>query len=250
MLSIDALPRQGRAVVFTGAGVSTSAGLPDFRGPKGLYRRSDVDANRLFDIDAFDADPSYYYRFHWPLREQVKSLRPTFTHRFIAAWARSSSPLRLEAVITQNFDGLHEQCGNHVLAVHGSLATSRCRSCGKNFDAKEADALKRQGLVPLCNRCGGVVKPEVVFFGEAVRHLEEGLNVCRQADLCIVLGSSLTVWPAAMMPLSCEGLLVVANLGRVDTSQSRARQVLRYEMGCDDFCRALADELNIPVGEA
>lgn len=245
--ALNLLPRKGNAAVFTGAGVSTAAGLPDFRGPRGLYRRSDVDADRLFDIRTFDRDPSYYYRFHWPLREQVKNLKPTVTHRVLAAWAHSDGPLKLTGLLTQNFDGLHEACGNHVYALHGSLAGSTCRRCGATYSAERTDRLPRDGSVPRCTECGGVVKPDVVFFGEAVRHVNRGFDLCAAADAVLVLGSSLTVWPAAAMPLSAPGLLIVVNLGRVDLHSAQARKAVQLNCPVDDFCSALAEHLNLSI---
>lgn len=248
---IQSLPHGGTVVAFTGAGVSTAAGLPDFRGPKGLYRQKEVSPDKLYDINYFDRDPSYYYRFHHALVKQLASVKPTFTHRFLAAWEREpgTKGLTLTRVITQNFDGLHEQAGTKDLwAVHGTMARSECRGCGKGFTASQAEKLAQdeQG-VPRCDRCGAVVKPDVVFFGQAVRHVDEGLSACAAADLVLVLGSSLTVGPANMMPALCPNTVAVVNLGPCETAFFRASKLWRFQCDVDHFCRALAQELKIPV---
>ncbi|ERL24608.1 SIR2 family NAD-dependent protein deacylase [Jonquetella sp. BV3C21] len=232
-----------RAVAFTGAGVSTDAGLPDFRGPNGLYRRSDVDASRLFDIDAFYEDPSYYYRFHRQLRKILAGIRPTVTHRFLAQWEQSG---RLVALVTQNFDGLHEAAGSkRVFPVHGTVATNTCLRCGRGFSAAQLDEFLAEQDVPHCP-CGGVIKPDVVFFGESVKFLSESFAAAEAADFMLVLGTSLTVAPACSVPALCPAPVVIVNKGAVHLSYPRSREILQADCDLDDFFTQLSRLVTFP----
>ena len=195
-----------RAAAMTGAGVSTLCGIPDFRGPQGLYRNPD--AERIFDIDWFDRDPSIYYRGCRELVYGLAAHEPGPVHKALKALEDAG---RLAGVITQNIDMLHQRAGSsRVFEVHGSPAVHRCRRCGgeKTF-AQIMQAIGENGgsqrlgdpYVPRC-RCGGVYKPDITFFGEALPEAAflgaQALAV--QADVMLVLGTSLTVQPAAGLP--------------------------------------------------
>ena len=201
---------------MTGAGVSTLCGIPDFRGPKGLYRNPD--AERIFDIDWFDRDPRIYYRGCRELVYGLGGFEPGPAHRALKALEDAG---RLDGIATQNIDMLHQKAGSsNVFEVHGSPAFHHCRRCGaeKTFAGimemvSANGGLERLGdpYVPKCG-CGGVFKPDITFFGEALP--EEafsgaGALACR-ADVMLVLGTSLTVYPAAGLPR-----LTLRNGGRV-----------------------------------
>ena len=199
---LDAIFAARAPAFFTGAGVSTLCGIPDFRGPDGVYR--DPDAARMFEIDLFDEDPSLFYRLADRLVYGQDGTEPGPVHRALVALQKAG---RCAGVATQNIDGLHERAGSApVFAVHGSAALHHCRSCGDEKTYEEIRAMRagKPGAVPHCARCGGVYKPDITFFGEA---LPEGafrgaLALAERCDLMVVLGSSLVVQPAASIPLA------------------------------------------------
>ena len=165
------LRQAGRIAVLTGAGISTAAGIPDFRGPKGLYVTRQYDPERTFDIAYFDRDPAYFFTFAQDFVHLLEQITPTFTHRFLA---QLESAGKLDAVITQNIDGLHQRAGSRrVIEVHGSIRTGHCRACGMAYEQAEMKAMILAREVASCRTCGGVVKPDIVFFGEAVQGMQE-----------------------------------------------------------------------------
>ncbi len=241
---VDLLRRAGRIAALTGAGVSTAAGIPDFRGPRGLYVTRQYDPERTFDIDYFDRDPRYFFAFARDFVQLVEQVRPTVTHRFLAAIEARG---RLDAVITQNIDGLHQRAGSRrVLEVHGSVRTGHCRKCGKRY---EYEALKAKVLgeeIARCDACGGVVKPDIVFFGEAVQAMEEASRVAAGSDLFLVIGSSLTVYPAALLPQHAGGRVVVVNQGPVEMASP---DWIRVDEPADAFFARMASALELPLAD-
>jgi len=200
------------AVAFTGAGVSTLSGIRDFRGKNGLYH--DFDAQKIFDLEVFAEDPSFYYRHTRDFIYGLDDKRPSVVHEVLARW---ESLGWLQAVITQNVDYLHQRAGSRrVVEVHGSPAVHRCRSCGQTESFESIRSLLAAGqAVPTCS-CGGVFKPDITFFGENLPPgaWAEAEALSRKADLMFVLGSSLTVYPAASLPQLCVqrgGKLVIVN---------------------------------------
>lgn len=199
-------------VAFTGAGVSTLSGIRDFRGKNGLYKT--VDAEKIFDIDVFRSDPSFYYTMTKDFIYNLDDKNPSVVHKVLARLEREG---RLGAVITQNIDLLHQKAGSRrVIEVHGSPSIHRCPSCGSTMTFAEAAAIVRGGALPFCARCGSVLKPDITFFGESLPAgaLSEADAEARQADLMLVLGSSLLVYPAATLPertLDHGGKIVIVN---------------------------------------
>jgi NAD-dependent deacetylase len=200
------------AVAFTGAGVSTLSGLRDFRGKNGFYQ--DFDAQRIFDLDVFAEDPSVYYGATLDFIYGLGDHEPNVVHRTLARWEAEGW---LKAVITQNVDVLHQRAGSRrVVEVHGSPAVHRCRTCGGIQTYEQIRTRLRLGeAVPRCG-CGGVFKPDITFFGEALPAgaWEESEALVRRADLLLVLGTSLTVYPAAALPELCVrsgGQVVLVN---------------------------------------
>ena len=199
---------------LTGAGVSTLCGIPDFRGPKGLYRQPD--AERIFDIDWFDRDPSVYYRGCAELVYGLAKFEPGPVHHALAALERAG---RLAGIATQNIDMLHQKAGSeNVYEVHGSPILHHCRRCGdeKSFDEiLGMIAGKEPGFVPRCG-CGGAYKPDITFFGEALpeKAFAAAQALAIKSDVFLVLGTSLTVFPAAGLPrltLQAGGKVFVVN---------------------------------------
>lgn len=209
------LVREARhCVALTGAGISTLSGIPDFRGPQGLYHRTDIDAEKLFDLRYFMRDPSYYYRHGKDFLYNLDDKTPNLVHTVLAELERQGL---LQAVITQNIDLLHHKAGSHrVLELHGSPLHHRCLTCGREYSFQDIVRLVRDGQTPHCESCGGIVKPDIVFFGEALPAdvLQEAQEEAARADLMLVLGSSLTVYPAAALPevtVRCGGKVAVVN---------------------------------------
>jgi len=235
------LMRQARRIAaLTGAGISTAAGIPDFRGPRGLYVTQQYDPEKTFDIGYFDRDPTYFFAFARDFVQLVERVKPTLTHRFLAALEGQGT---LEAVITQNIDGLHQKAGSRrVLEVHGSVRSGHCRHCGNayGYDALKAKVLRE--AVARCEACGGVVKPDIVFFGEAVQEMEEASRVAARADVFLVIGSSLTVYPAALLPQYTTGCVVVVNQGPVEMAAS---DWVRVDEAADSFFARVAPALGL-----
>lgn len=201
-----------RVAVFTGAGVSTLCGIPDFRGPQGLYRQPD--AERIFDVDWFHRDPSIYYRGCRELIYGLRKVQPGPVHRAIVKLERAGI---VRGVITQNIDMLHQKAGSrNVYEVHGSPWRHHCVGCGQEKSFDEICAMVETGEVPRCDRCGEPYKPDVTFFGEMLPEgaFQKAIALAQSVDLMVVLGSSLTVYPAASIPpltLQQGGKIVIVN---------------------------------------
>lgn len=182
-----------QAVFFGGAGVSTQSGIPDFRSEDGLYRQQfEYPPETIISRSFFDRNPEYFFRFY---REKMLPLgfQPNVTHKVLA---RLEQEGHLAAVVTQNIDGLHQKAGSRtVYELHGSVLRNYCMKCHRFYPAEVVRDAKG---IPLC-RCGGVIKPDVVLYEEALNEHTLALSVAaiRRADLLIVGGTSLTVYPAA-----------------------------------------------------
>lgn len=238
------LGRAERAVALTGAGISTAAGIPDFRGPDGIYVTRKYDPEKTFDIRCFGRDPSHFFRFTRDLLAVIGTVRPTFTHHFLAALEREE---RLAAVITQNIDPLHQEAGSrNVIAVHGNYFTSHCLDCHRAYTFGELVAEIVNQEVPRCS-CPqrGVIKPDVVLFGEMVRGMDRAAELSARSDLFLALGSSLTVYPAAGLPELCPGRVVVVNKGPATLPPGPGRHFV--DAGLDEFFRQVAAEMDMVV---
>ena len=182
-----------RIVFFGGAGVSTESGIPDFRSVDGLYsQKFEYPPETIISHSFFLRRPEYFYRFY---REKMLPLgfEPNITHRVLARWEEEG---RLSAVVTQNIDGLHQKAGSrNVLELHGSVFRNYCQRCGKFHTA---EFVRDSEGIPKCG-CGGTVKPDVVLYEEGLNEetVEKSVMAIYQADLLVVGGTSLTVYPAA-----------------------------------------------------
>lgn len=231
---------QARCIVaLTGAGLSTAAGIPDFRGPKGLYVTKRYDAEKVFDIDHFRRDPEPFYQFTRDFLTVLDDIEPTFTHTFLAQLERTG---KLAAVITQNIDMLHQKAGSkNVVAVHGDYTRSHCLSCGAAFELEDLRKKIAAGsTAPRCI-CRGIIKPDVVFFGEAVKDLHAGELLAARSDFFLVLGSSLTVYPAAWLPEAAGGDVLVVNQGRVGLQPGKGRYFVDEDL--DGYFRRVHEAL-------
>ncbi len=229
----------GDVVALTGAGISTAAGIQDFRGPQGLYVTRQYDAEKVFNIAAFRSDPAPFYEFTRDLLGTIHDIEPTDAHRFLARLEREGT---LSAVVTQNIDSLHQKAGSeNVVSVHGDYWTSHCLDCGETFELSALEEMVRERDVPRC-RCDGVIKPNVVFFGEAVHDLERAAAVIARCDLLLVLGSSLMVYPAAFLPEQAGGNVVVINKGEVGLQPTPNRYFVDADL--DEFLGQVAQHLD------
>lgn len=180
-------------VFFGGAGVSTESGVPDFRSQDGLYNQKyDFPPEEIISHHFFLEKPQEFYRFY---REKMMPLdvEPNVTHRVLAKWEQAG---KLAAVVTQNIDGLHQKAGSKkVYELHGSILRNYCTRCGKFYPA---EFVKNADGVPLCT-CGGIVKPDVVLYEEPLNEetVEKSVEAIQNADMLIVAGTSLRVYPAA-----------------------------------------------------
>lgn len=188
-------------VFFGGAGVSTESGIPDFRSTDGLYQQKyDDPPETILSRTYFDRKPEAFFRFY---RDKMLCLeaKPNAAHLKLAELERAG---KLKAVITQNIDGLHQAAGSReVLELHGSVLRNRCMSCGRPFGV---EAVAQSDGVPRCS-CGGVIKPEVVLYEEALDQdvMNRAVAHLRKADLLIIGGTSLVVYPAAGLVNYYEG---------------------------------------------
>ncbi|MEG0763465.1 MAG: NAD-dependent protein deacylase [Oscillospiraceae bacterium] len=196
-----------KVVFFGGAGASTESGIPDFRSVDGLYNtRYKYPPEEILSHHFFLNDTQEFYRFY---RDKMlyKDAKPNAAHMALAALEKSG---KLTAVITQNIDGLHQKAGSqNVLELHGSVWRNYCTSCGKLFTL---DEILNMSLVPHCE-CGGVIKPDVVLYEESLDSgvMTKSVQALTQADLLIVGGTSLNVYPAAGLLQYFSGKLVVIN---------------------------------------
>lgn len=209
---VDLIKNAKHLVAFTGAGISTLSGIKDFRGKEGLYKQAET--ADMFDINVFRCDPSVYYRLAKDFIYGLEEKKPAIVHQFLAKIEKQGL---LKAIITQNIDLLHQKAGSKtIFEVHGSPAIHTCQKCAASETFDEVLPVARKGEVPKCKKCNGVLKPEITFFGEALpmHALLESEKHAREADLMLVLGSSLTVYPAAAMPeltLRSGGKIVIVN---------------------------------------
>jgi NAD-dependent deacetylase len=189
-----------RGLALTGAGVSAESGIPTFRGEGGLWTR--YDPVKVASIEYFMADPSAYWSVSKDRGRVALDAHPNPGHHALAALEASG---RLVAVVTQNTDGLHQDSGSRtVIEVHGSSRTVQCLDCGNREQRSEVQARLDVEMPPRCRICGGTfLKPTVVLFGEPLPQaaLQQAFALARQADVMLVVGSSLVVYPAADIPL-------------------------------------------------
>jgi NAD-dependent histone deacetylase SIR2 len=212
---VELIKKSNKITVFTGAGISTSCGIPDFRGPNGLYTLVQKKYNlpypeAIFEINFFKKDPKPFYNQSKELFNT--NIKPSLTHKFIA-WLEEKNKIAL--VMTQNIDMLHKIAGNSkVIECHGTYSTAHCLNCQKTYNIKDIEIQMKNGEVPYCS-CGGIIKPDVVFFSEQLpMDFFEAYQNPPETDLLLVMGSSLTVQPAAGFALKLTGFAtsIIVNL--------------------------------------
>lgn len=216
-----------RVLVVTGAGVSTESGIPDFRGPQGVWRTRDPS---LWTIDRYLADPAVR-RERWleRLSAPVEAAQPGAAHRALARLERSG---RLLLLVTQNIDGLHHMAGSErVVEIHGTTRQAVCLTCGRRLPvATVLDRVREGDDDPHCELCGGLLKTATISFGQALveEDLERSFAAARACDLCLAVGSTLSVWPAAGVPaeaVRCGAPLVIVNDGETDLDRAASLRI-------------------------
>lgn len=217
-----------RIVFFGGAGVSTESGIPDFRSVDGLYHQKyDYPPETILSHTFWEENPEEFYRFY---RDKliVKGAKPNAAHLRLAKLEREG---RLKAIVTQNIDGLHQKAGSkNVLELHGSVHRNFCMHCNKFFDA---EYMKNSTGIPKCDACGGTIKPDVVLYEEGLGNdvIEQSLYYISHADMLIIGGTSLVVYPAAGLVRYYRGhKLVLINKSSTDMD-SAADLVLHDPIG-------------------
>ncbi|MGQ9760131.1 MAG: NAD-dependent protein deacylase [Candidatus Methanomethylicaceae archaeon] len=206
----EELKRASYGVAFTGAGISTESNIPDFRGSEGLWRRFDP---RMASRSYFEERPEGFWKFYTMRYEAIAGAKPNEAHRALVVLESAGY---IKAVITQNIDTLHTKGGSKsVIELHGNILLSHCDFCLKERMTLECiEEFRRTGKPPRCRYCGGLMRPSVVLFEEPVKKMEAAMEIAHRSDYCLVVGSSLTVYPAAMIPEIIKGqggILVIVN---------------------------------------
>ena len=242
-LVADVLAGADVAVAFTGAGVSTAAGVPDF-GRSSPIRGTDFSLSDLH-VERLNVDPRGFWRDWLQYREAMygDGVEPGEPHRRLADLEADG---HLDAVITQNTDGLHQAAGSdRVIELHGNGGHAECRRCGEEFDAATVEERARDGeLPPACDRCGRPLRPGVVLFGESLpeKAVYEAQQLADECDLMLVLGSSLSVEPGASIPKSVvrDGTLVIVD---AEGTHFDDRAAAAFHVDVTEFLSALAERL-------
>ena len=216
-----------KIVFFGGAGVSTESGIPDFRSVDGLYsQKFAYSPEQIISHSFYLRDPSYFFRFY---RDKMMPLgfEPNITHHKLAQWEQAG---KLLGIVTQNIDGLHQKAGSQkVYELHGSVLRNYCVKCRKFHTA---EFVKHHPDVPRCT-CGGIVKPDVVLYEEPLNSntIEGAVSVIEDADLFIVAGTSLTVYPAAGLVNYFRGNRMVLINRDITPYDHRADLVIHKSLG-------------------
>jgi NAD-dependent deacetylase len=185
------------AITFTGAGISTESNIPDFRGTQGLWKRFDP---KMASRDYFLEDPNGFWQFYAKRYDYVIGAEPNAAHKALAILENNGI---IKSVITQNIDRLHIKAGSRsVLEIHGNILMSRCDCCGEEISTAECIMMYKDsgGIAPKCGKCKGGLRPSVVLFQEPPQLIETAYDIANMSDLCLAVGSSLCVYPAAMVP--------------------------------------------------
>ena len=215
-------------VFFGGAGVSTESGIPDFRSVDGLYNQQyDYPPETILSHTFFRRNTEEFYRFY---RAKMLALdaKPNAAHKKLAQWEQEG---KLKAVVTQNIDGLHQAAGSKmVYELHGSVHRNYCQKCGAFYDARYM--LERKGI-PKCEKCGGIIKPDVVLYEEGLDDatIRGAIHAISHADVLVIGGTSLTVYPAAGLIDYYNGNKLVLINKSVTPMDSRADLLVQGPIG-------------------
>jgi NAD-dependent deacetylase len=201
---VELIRESEKILLFTGAGLSTESGIPDFRSPGGIWDRYDPSDFYFQKIVSDEKAREKYWEMSSEFYEMMKDAVPNRAHLAIAELEGTG---KLLAIVTQNVDRLHHKAGNSpdkIIEIHGTTFSVSCLSCRKVYDRDEIEVRLRSGVkAPYCDDCSGILKPDTISFGQAMpeEKMAQSLRHARDCDLCIVLGSSLVVYPAASVPI-------------------------------------------------
>ena len=224
----DWIDHSDNIVFFGGAGVSTESGIPDFRSVDGLYNQQyDYPPETILSHTFFRRNTEEFYRFY---RAKMLALdaKPNAAHKKLAQWEKEG---KLKAVVTQNIDGLHQAAGSKmVYELHGSVHRNYCQKCGAFYDARYM--LESKGI-PKCEKCGGIIKPDVVLYEEGLDDatMRGAIRAINHADVLIIGGTSLTVYPAAGLIDYYNGNKLVLINKSVTPMDSRADLLVQGPIG-------------------
>ncbi len=220
-------------VFFGGAGVSTESGIPDFRSKDGLYNQHDVrfdmyQPEYLLSHSCLVYEPKVYYEFHRQ-KMDTRNILPNNAHKYLAALEKTG---KLKAVVTQNIDGLHQKAGSEVVyEIHGSALRNYCMNCGKEYPADYIFESKEP--IPKCD-CGGVIRPDITLYEEGLPEdqVQGAIDAIARADMLIIGGTSLSVYPAASFVNYFRGKsLVVINESDISVREAQNTLIIRQRIG-------------------
>ena len=199
----DLINKAEKILVFSGAGLSTESGIPDFRSPGGLWSKYDPSDFYFDKIISDEKARVKYWQMSTETYQIIKDAVPNRAHLAIKALEDTG---KLIAIVTQNIDRLHHKAGNSpdkIIEIHGTVSSVSCLDCGKTYDRDDIEERLRSGVkVPYCDDCSGILKPDTISFGQAMptEKMALAFTYAQECNLCIVLGSSLVVYPAASVP--------------------------------------------------
>ena len=199
----DMINKAEKILVFSGAGLSTESGIPDFRSPGGLWSKYDPSDFYFDKIISDEKARIKYWQMSTETYQIIKDAVPNRAHLAIKALEDMG---KLIAIVTQNIDRLHHKAGNSpdkIIEIHGTVSSVSCLDCGKTYDRDDIEERLRSGVkVPYCDDCSGILKPDTISFGQAMptEKMALAFTYAQECNLCIVLGSSLVVYPAASVP--------------------------------------------------
>jgi len=245
---VDLVVNSKYTAALTGAGISTESGIPDYRSPgTGLWENTDMS---VVSLNGFLRDPAKYYSYALKLHPMRSAAKPNPAHHFLGLLEQLGF---LKGVVTQNVDGLHQDAGSeNVHELHGSLRQAVCLGCNLLFPMEGVMQRVVGGEnIPLCEQCGGVLKPNAIFFGEALPQIpwKESVKLCEKADLLVVIGSSLQVSPANLLPdiaLRNGANLVICNI-QPTPFDSDARLMVDEKVG--EFATFATKMLDKEIGD-
>ena len=226
---IEYIKECNNIVFFGGAGVSTESGIPDFRSKDGLYNmKYDYPPEEILSHTFFVHNPEEFYRFY---KDKLNSLKyePNITHKVLAKLEEIG---KLTSVVTQNIDGLHQKAGSKkVLELHGSVLRNYCTKCNTFYDANYI--FNSKTLIPTCEKCGQIIKPDVVLYEEPLNNeiYEEALKDIAKADMLIIGGTSLAVYPASYLVQYFRGKYLILINKSTTPLDSRADLVIHDSLG-------------------
>lgn len=199
----DMINKAEKILVFSGAGLSTESGIPDFRSPGGLWSKYDPSD---FYFDKIISDEKARVKYWQMSTETYQIIKDAVPNRAHLAIKTLEDMGKLIAIVTQNIDRLHHKAGNSpdkIIEIHGTVSSVSCLDCGKTYDRDDIEERLRSGVkVPYCDDCSGILKPDTISFGQAMptEKMALAFTYAQECNLCIVLGSSLVVYPAASVP--------------------------------------------------